>query len=335
MTEEKPFKEYDGDVYLYFGSVSKAGYNQLSALYEQKEKNQAKSKKACLILITTGGDPNAGYRIARATNHHYEDFEILIPDICKSAGTLICIGAKKLIFGDRGELGPLDIQISKPDEMFENMSGLDILQALSALQEQMLTSFRSNLIDLRAGSRISTKIAAEVATKLAEGFISPITSHIDPITLGEHERAMKIGYEYGARLNKMADSLKPDAIAKLVASYPSHGFVIDRKEAGELFNTVSAPDNTTSNIYDWARGIIESHEYPTADPIVVDVIDLLQSRAENSPTEKNNEEVDPHNNSDEPGHQEGERDTATQSQTDQQAVHTEFEDKQNSQPQSC
>src|SRR5690606_3014909 len=117
----------------------------------------------CLVLITYGGDPDAAYRIARASNHHFKEVEILIPDICKSAGTLLCVGAKRLIFGDRGELGPLDIQLSKPDELHESMSGLDIIQAINALQNQVLDSFRTYLVDIRLGSRIRTKTAAEIA----------------------------------------------------------------------------------------------------------------------------------------------------------------------------
>ena len=42
-----------------------------------------------------------------------------IPRRCKSAGTLLLIGATSLIISDRGELGPLDVQLSKPDEIFE------------------------------------------------------------------------------------------------------------------------------------------------------------------------------------------------------------------------
>ncbi|MCI5127011.1 MAG: SppA protein, partial [Candidatus Electrothrix sp. AUS3] len=132
-SDNQPKNKYDGKIFLYYGDISREGYSQISALYEERTE---KKDKICLILITDGGDPDAAYRIARATNHHFDDVEILIPDICKSAGTLLCIGAQKLIFGDRGELGPLDIQLSKPDEMLERMSGLDIIQAINALQNQ-------------------------------------------------------------------------------------------------------------------------------------------------------------------------------------------------------
>lgn len=276
--------KYDGDIFLYYGDISRKGYSLLSTAYEQKIE---KKEKICLILITRGGDPDAAYRIARATNHHFKHVEILIPDICKSAGTLLCIGAEKLIFGDRGELGPLDIQLSKPDEIDERMSGLDIIQAINALQNQVLDAFRTYLIDIRVGSGIRTKTAAEIATKLSDDFIAPIAAKIDPLTLGEHLRAMQIASSYGERLNDMVDSLKPNALVELVSSYPSHGFVIDRKEAANLFKHVSAPDESTECVYQWARCILEKINYPSS-PIAGDVKEQIFSKDNDNQEEDGN-----------------------------------------------
>ncbi len=267
MSVESAVDKYNGDVFLYYGGISRGGYSLLSDALENRNN---KKEKVCLILVTYGGNPDAGYRIARALSHHYKNVEILIPDACKSAGTLLCIGANKLIFGDRGELGPLDIQLSKPDEMFENMSGLDILQALNALEAQVLKSFRNYLIDIRGGCRLKTKIAADIAAKLTDGFIAPIAAKIDPITLGEHQRAMQIAYDYGDRLNTESKSLHQNALGKLIGNYPSHGFVIDRKEAKELFNNVHSPDAETHELYLWAREIVKNNTIDD-EPIVLDV----------------------------------------------------------------
>lgn len=263
----KAVDDTKSDVYFYWGPISKPGYHNLC---DRIENQQELHRSAYLILATYGGDPNAGYRIARALGHHYEKVKVLIPDVCKSAGTLVCVGASELIFGDRGELGPLDIQISKPDELFENMSGLDILQALNALQNQALNSFKSYLFDIRAGGNITTKMAADIATHLTESYIAPIADKIDPITIGEHQRAVQIAYDYGDRLNSKSKSLKSDALSKIVSSYPSHGFVIDRKEARELFNSVKAPEAEEVLLYQWSRGIIETEKWPI-DPIVIDL----------------------------------------------------------------
>lgn len=242
--EKKYVKEYEGDVLLYSGDISRKGYELLSNLLEEKSNKNNKSKNVCLTLSTLGGDPNAAYRMARALNHHYpKNVAVLVPGECKSAGTLLCIGAGTLIIGNRGELGPLDIQLSKPDEMFENMSGLDIIQAISALKSEALRSFRDHLVNIRSQTRLRTKFAAEIASKLTEAVINPIASKIDPMTLGEHNRAIEIALEYGSRLDdQVGRSLRPGALNKLVAGYPAHSFVIDRKEAATLFEKVLKPE---------------------------------------------------------------------------------------------
>lgn len=289
MLTKETLQKYDGDVVLYYGGICRNGYQKVSDVLE---KIPAKKDKVCLVLVTYGGDPDAAYRIARALNHHFNAVEILIPDICKSAGTLVCIGAHKLIFGDRGELGPLDIQLSKPDEMFESMSGLDIIQALNALENQVLTFFRNYLVDIRGGSRLRTRLAAEIATKLADGFVAPIAAKIDPVTLGEHQRAMQIAYDYGERLNNVTSSLKNDALIKLVSGYPSHGFVIDRKEAGSLFKSVERPDEATIELYQWALGLLPNVPYQES-PLVCNLVEMLNSQAsEPEQTEGENNETD-------------------------------------------
>lgn len=178
------------DVFLYYGKISREGYNLLSSAIESRIAEGKKADKACLILVTLGGYPHAAFRIARALRHHYSHLDVLIPDLCKSAGTLICIAADRLIFGDRGEIGPLDVQIPKTDEFFESMSGLNLIQALGDLRDQMLESFRRSFLDIRVGARLRTKMASELAAELAKEFISPIVSKIDPVTLGEHQRAL-------------------------------------------------------------------------------------------------------------------------------------------------
>ena len=101
-------------------------------------------------------------------------------------------------------------------------------------------------MDIRVGARLRTKQAAEFATELAKAFISPIVAQIDPVTLGEHQRALRITRDYGERLNEMSQSMKPGSLGMLVEGYSSHRFVIDRKEARELFKCVQKPDEIDS-----------------------------------------------------------------------------------------
>lgn len=225
------------DIVSYVGAVSMSGYEAVCDALRNK-----KSKTAVLALGTPGGDPHAGFRISRALQHNYDSFSALVPRYCKSAGTLILIGASKLYLDDMAELGPLDIQVKRGDELIGRYSGLDIFQAVNYLQNQSMGAFRNYLLELTRDAGLSTRIASEMACKLTSGLFEPIAAQIDPIKLAEMQRATEIAFEYGNRLNDKSGNMRSMGIAKLVTGYPSHGFVIDRKEARELFINVDKPE---------------------------------------------------------------------------------------------
>ena len=62
---------------------------------------------------------------------------LYVSGYCKSAGTLVATGAHKLIMSDHGELGPLDVQMSKKDNFWKKESGLIVMNTLTALQKRL------------------------------------------------------------------------------------------------------------------------------------------------------------------------------------------------------
>jgi hypothetical protein len=75
------------------------------------------------------------------------------------------------------------------------------------------------------------------------GLFSPVYAQIDPVKLGEIQRAIAIAQAYGIRLNNAYDrNLLEGGLEHLIVGYPSHGFVIDRKEAKALFRRVRHPE---------------------------------------------------------------------------------------------
>ena len=183
--------------------------------------------------------------------HHYEGkVALYVPSLCKSSGTLTAIAANTLVIGNQGELGPLDIQLRKADEMGEHSSGLNIFKAINFLEERVIDQFRRYLMDVKFGSGVSTRLSADIAAKLVHAVIEPIANQIDPAKIGEHQRAIGIAQQYGELLNEMTKSLKQGALATLIAGYPSHGFVIDRKEAAKLFNHIYKPCGTLRSVFE-------------------------------------------------------------------------------------
>ncbi|MGI2059094.1 SDH family Clp fold serine proteinase [Shewanella baltica] len=243
------------DVINYLGPISHQGYLRLTEIIENKIQTDSKAAKLLLVLTTAGGEPDAAYRIGSAVNFYYDSVTIMIPDRCKSAGTLIAIAASELIVGDLGELGPLDIQLRKSDEMGEQSSTLNIFKTIEELQQTTIESFRHFVTDIRFGTGIGTKLAADIASNLVESLISPIAAQIDPMKLGEHNRALQIAKDYATRLNKLSDNLKSiKSLEQLISGYPCHSFVIDRKEAKLLFNRVRGTiDEEEELLYRFAR----------------------------------------------------------------------------------
>jgi hypothetical protein len=193
-----------------------------------------------MILITNGGDPDAAYRIARALQDHYKKITVCVSGVCKSAGTLILLGAHELAFSENGEIGPLDIQMAKKDELWESESGLTVMTALTALSENAQDAFDHFLVSLttRSGGRITVRTASEIAAKLTQALYAPIADQVDPIHMGEVKRAMAIAKEYGERLVRKSEICSDERLSSLISGYPSHGFVIDRAEAKEVFKKV-------------------------------------------------------------------------------------------------
>lgn len=281
---ERVAADYNADVFYYAGEISRQGYENLTRCCV----THTPKKNACLFLATYGGDAHAAYRIARALRHHYEKLHVFIPRECKSAGTLLVIGATSLIISDRGELGPLDVQLSKPDEIFERSSGLDIMQSLYVLREEALGTFLHYLLSIKGGSSITVRTAAEIASKLAVGLFSPIYAQIDPLKLGEIRRAIMIAYEYGQRLDKYDQNLKPDTLDRLVTEYPSHSFVIDRQEARQLFQNVRAAHPYEEHLGE----LLYQQEQPDRDmPFVSNFTTLPQNQANH--TEDEHEKIQP------------------------------------------
>lgn len=53
---------------------------------------------------------------------------------------------------------------------------------------------------------------------------------------------MSIAGHYGRRLLRNSRNVDPDALGSIMSEYPSHGFVIDRYEAKNLFDMVREPE---------------------------------------------------------------------------------------------
>ena len=273
-------EKHDSDFVIYAGEMNQSSLETM--INACRDRNRRTN--ITLMLATLGGDAAAAYRIGRMFQDAYNigsdsqqssensspEFNIFIPIKCKSAGTILALAGTKIIMSDLAELGPIDVQLRDPLEVGERTSGLTPIQAMQGLSVHSKTLFKDHFRQLRFDRQLlfTTGAAAQIATEITTGLMRAMYEQVDPIRLAEVERSLKISSDYAERLASGRSNLKDEAIDRLVGGYPSHGFVIDRKEAGELFHRIAAPGEMLEKIASEAHWLLEwTTDSPERGPI--------------------------------------------------------------------
>ncbi len=174
------------------------------------------SRGLALIISSPGGDGLAAERIIRVCRSYSKTgtFIAIVPSKAKSAATMICMGAERIIMGPASELGPVDPQILKEREgQPQWFSAFNLVSSYEALLEravkekgnlppllQQLSHYDPQEIEeLRSAIALSDDIAVRA---LASGMLSgktddeikkEIAIFLDPATKKAHGRAIHRG----------------------------------------------------------------------------------------------------------------------------------------------
>lgn len=73
-----------------------------------------KVPKISLFLYTRGGDTMAAWSLVNLIRQFCEEFEIIIPSKARSSGTIISLGADKIMMTKQATLGPIDPSLNSP-----------------------------------------------------------------------------------------------------------------------------------------------------------------------------------------------------------------------------
>lgn len=275
--------EKNTDIMLFNATMERGAERRF---IKQCAKRKSRDNVLCLV-VTNGGDADAAYRAARCLQNRYEHVTVLVSGMCKSAGTLLALGAHDLVFSQHGELGPLDVQLMKVDDIWAMSSGLTVMNAFTALQNKAEEMFHDFALHIKAGSggQVTFKTAADIATKLTGSLFGHIYQQVEVMHVGEAARAMNIANEYGERLNARAQNLRDGALARLVAAYPSHSFVIDIEEARTLFERVREATEEEETLCE-ALGSL-SRTQATENTIIIYLNDELTDQSEHQSGQAN------------------------------------------------
>ncbi|MXZ16783.1 MAG: serine protease [Rhodothermaceae bacterium] len=163
-----------------------------------------------------------------------EELEVLIPLKALSAGTLISIGADRVVMTKQAALGPIDPSVN---------NALNPQAVIGGQSKQVPVSVESVRGYLDA-ARDELKIKGEQSLT---SVLLDLTSHIHPLVLGEIFRSQaQIRFLAEKLLSRqIGDQNKIKSIIDfLCADSGSHDYTINRREAAELGLNIEKPSDT-------------------------------------------------------------------------------------------
>ena len=196
---------------IYAGEINGEGVDKvISGVVGEWADSDVEPVNASLLLTTVGGDSHQAFRMITTLHAFFEEVDVVVFGRCKSAGTLVAIGATSLAMHLTGELGPLDVQIKKPDEIAQRSSGLETTNSLEVLCTEAFKAFEKYMLLLirRSYTTISTAAACRIASDLVAGIFSPIASQIDPYKVAAVSRSIAVAEAYGSRLTNITTQIK-------------------------------------------------------------------------------------------------------------------------------
>lgn len=183
-----------------------------------------------VILHTNGGNPYAAYGIIQAIREFSDKVTILVPYNAYSGGTLLCLGANKILMGACATLSPIDITLRSPGRF--GIEGSDDDIPLICIDNYVeFTKFCKNKIEENL----------DYATNIEEKLLLKFVKDIGVIKIAEYFRERDATRHYANIL--LSSYMFPDTAQEeitntiadaLVYKFPSHGFEIDYTIANDL-----------------------------------------------------------------------------------------------------
>ena len=208
----------------------------------------------CVVIDSPGGNIDSAYRIARTIRESARYVDVLVPFWAKSAATLICVSANRILLGSTGEMGPLDVQLPDAAGGQQPRSALETFQGLEQLGSYALEVLGRLIEYFEHEEELGAPHTYERAEALFGAIVSPLYQQVDPHELGELGRYQASSQAYATRVMKrwsysdFEEERIEEIAQRLVWEYPTHGFVIDLYEAQEMGLRVGKLDPETERL---------------------------------------------------------------------------------------
>lgn len=229
-TSDRPGMEAKvfGDAFDYF-------VNHLDTLWP--------TERLTLVLHTNGGDGLAAWRIVNLLLSFCDELEVIVISKALSAGTLICLGAQRIIMTKQASLGPIDPSLTSPlSPQVPDAPGQRVPVSTEVVQ---------GYIDL-AKDELGIRDPAALAHVLSE-----LSTKVHPLVLGQIFRSRNQIRSLAEQLLSKSGVLsakRKRLVDFLCSESGSHDRMINRREAVDFGLNIEKPSQA---LYDLLKELYE------------------------------------------------------------------------------
>lgn len=172
-----------------------------------------------VLLHTYGSDPDSAYLIAQVIRDYSNNVTFLIPICTNSAGTLICLCANKIRFGDYAVLSSIDIHYNEETELVNIDYFMEFARDCRAMIEEMFVD--------KGYVKTKTNVESELLTTMVKD--------VGTLRIGKYYRERNLTGSYARRLmhdymfadNPNKENLTDDIVEEILYKNPSHDYRMD------------------------------------------------------------------------------------------------------------
>jgi len=207
--------------------------------------------KLSLVLYTRGGDTLTAWSLVNLIHQFCEELEIVIPSKAHSAGTLMALGANKIVMTKQATLGPIDPSLNHPLNPQIPGRPPDAKAPVSVEEINGFIELARDELNIRGQKEMS-----EVLSRL--------TQHVHPLVLGAVYRTKSQIQMLARKLisRQVTEQKKVTSIISFLCSESgSHDYTIHRREARDLGLKIEKPNDELyaliKSIYDDVEAELE------------------------------------------------------------------------------
>lgn len=190
--------------------------------------DQKKFERITLIIYTNGGMIETPWPLVNLIRDYYSEFEVIVLEKSLSAGTLIALGADKIIMPKGSYLSPID-----PARTIASKQNVDNPQLQGPVPKKIEIEDIIGFIDFA-----KDKVGINDQRTLGE-ILKELSAEVEPSTIGSINRTHSLIRRLAHKLLSLHNKAMPEHQAKelveqLTEKLFSHSHLISQREAKEI-----------------------------------------------------------------------------------------------------